>query len=137
MNINRRNFLGMTIGGVAASAAVRTWPFRVFSFPSEVKPVSFSEYFLNAFHLANGNPRNEVIFDRMLGVHFEFMPLFDLLPKESQPYFPVNQLERIASNWSKMPTLTPQFLEREQRLADAEARQRASAAASSALAEVE
>jgi hypothetical protein len=33
---SRRNFLRMLIGGVAAGAAVRTWPFRVFSFPSEI-----------------------------------------------------------------------------------------------------
>ena len=32
--MNRRQFLGMTIGGVVAGAAVRTWPYRVFSFPS-------------------------------------------------------------------------------------------------------
>ena len=25
------------IGGVAASAAVRTWPFRIYSFPSEIQ----------------------------------------------------------------------------------------------------
>jgi hypothetical protein len=34
--MNRRAFLGSLFGGVAASAAVRTWPFRVFSFPSEI-----------------------------------------------------------------------------------------------------
>lgn len=34
--MDRRNFLNMMVGGVAASAAVRTWPFRVFSFPSEI-----------------------------------------------------------------------------------------------------
>jgi hypothetical protein len=34
--MNRRNFLGMMIGGVAAAAAVRTFPFRVFSFPKEI-----------------------------------------------------------------------------------------------------
>jgi len=34
--MNRRNFLGMMVGGIAASAAVRTWPFRVYSFPKEV-----------------------------------------------------------------------------------------------------
>jgi hypothetical protein len=33
--MNRRSFLGLTFGGVAATAAVRTWPFRVFSFPTE------------------------------------------------------------------------------------------------------
>ncbi len=37
MNLSRRNFLGLTIGGVAAAAAVRSFPFRVFSFPSEIK----------------------------------------------------------------------------------------------------
>lgn len=34
--VNRRDFLCTMIGGVAATAAVRTWPFRVFSFPSEI-----------------------------------------------------------------------------------------------------
>ena len=33
--MNRRNFLGL-LGGVAACAAVRTWPFRVYSFPQEI-----------------------------------------------------------------------------------------------------
>ena len=32
--MNRRGFLGTLIGGVAAAAAVRTFPFRVFSFPA-------------------------------------------------------------------------------------------------------
>jgi len=35
--VDRRNFLKMLVGGVAATAAVRTFPFRVFSFPSEPK----------------------------------------------------------------------------------------------------
>ena len=35
--MNRRNFLGLMVGGVAAAAAVRTFPFRVFSFPNEPK----------------------------------------------------------------------------------------------------
>ena len=34
--MNRRGFLGTLVGGLAASAAVRTWPFRVYSFPSEI-----------------------------------------------------------------------------------------------------
>jgi hypothetical protein len=33
--VNRRNFLRSLVGGVAAAAAVRTFPFRVFSFPKE------------------------------------------------------------------------------------------------------
>lgn len=40
--LTRRGFLGTLIGGVAAGAAVRTWPFRVFSFPEKVVvPVVF------------------------------------------------------------------------------------------------
>lgn len=35
--MNRRGFLNSLVGGVAASVAMRTWPFRVFSFPTEIK----------------------------------------------------------------------------------------------------
>jgi hypothetical protein len=34
--MNRRGFLRLALSGVAATAAVRTFPFRVFSFPSEI-----------------------------------------------------------------------------------------------------
>jgi hypothetical protein len=34
--MNRRGFLGFLSGGIVASAAVRTFPFRVFSFPSTI-----------------------------------------------------------------------------------------------------
>jgi hypothetical protein len=34
--MDRRKFLGSLIGGIAATAAVRTWPFRVYSFPSDI-----------------------------------------------------------------------------------------------------
>lgn len=34
--MDRRSFLKMIVGGVATAAAVRTFPFRVFSFPKEV-----------------------------------------------------------------------------------------------------
>jgi hypothetical protein len=40
---SRRGFLGLMIGGIAASAAVRTWPFRVFSFPSSVPQIILYE----------------------------------------------------------------------------------------------
>jgi len=36
--MKRRNFL---IGGIAASAAVRAWPFRVYSFPSQIAIIDF------------------------------------------------------------------------------------------------
>jgi hypothetical protein len=39
--MNRRGFIGTLIGGIAASAAVRTWPFRVYSFPSNPVQVDF------------------------------------------------------------------------------------------------
>jgi hypothetical protein len=35
--MERRNFLKMMVGGVAAAAAVRTFPFRVFSFAKEIQ----------------------------------------------------------------------------------------------------
>lgn len=34
--MERRNFLRALVGGVATAAAVRSWPFRVYSFPSEI-----------------------------------------------------------------------------------------------------
>ena len=36
--MKRRNFI---IGGIAASAAVRAWPFRVYSFPSQIIPFDY------------------------------------------------------------------------------------------------
>jgi hypothetical protein len=36
MELSRRSFLGITVGGIAAAAAVRTWPFRMFSFPENI-----------------------------------------------------------------------------------------------------
>lgn len=38
--MNRRDFLGVIVGGVAISTAVRSWPFRVYSFPRDVKSVN-------------------------------------------------------------------------------------------------
>ena len=40
VGMDRRGFLGMMIGGIATAAAVRTFPFRVFSFPKEIKVVN-------------------------------------------------------------------------------------------------
>jgi hypothetical protein len=37
--MNRRNFLRQCVGGIATVAAVRTWPFRVYSFPSAPKTI--------------------------------------------------------------------------------------------------
>jgi hypothetical protein len=38
--MDRRKFLSTLVGGVASGAAVRTFPFRVFSFPKEISLVS-------------------------------------------------------------------------------------------------
>ena len=35
--MNRRSFLRSMIGGLAGAAAVRTFPFRVFSFPKQIQ----------------------------------------------------------------------------------------------------
>lgn len=43
--MNRRGFLGAMVGGVAAATAVRTFPFRVFSFPSQIKVATIGEYY--------------------------------------------------------------------------------------------
>ena len=42
--MNRRNFLGFLVGGLATAAAVRTFPFRVFSFPKEIKLANAADY---------------------------------------------------------------------------------------------
>lgn len=44
--MNRRNFLSTLVGGVAATAAVRTWPFRVYSFPTEITAPPPLDYYI-------------------------------------------------------------------------------------------
>lgn len=45
--MNRRSFFKSMIGGVATAAAVRTFPFRVFSFPTALSLESFTEMYVN------------------------------------------------------------------------------------------
>ena len=52
MRSNRRQFLGAMIGGLAAGAAVRTWPFRIYSFPSQIAIAHWYDDW-NNFELAN------------------------------------------------------------------------------------
>src|SRR5258708_1012113 len=71
--MDRRSFFRFMIGGVAATTAVRTWPFRVFSFPTNlamslpdftdkyIKPIRF----INAFDPAQ--PRMLTRFDAIYG----------------------------------------------------------------------
>jgi hypothetical protein len=48
--MDRRKFLGSLIGGLAASAAVRTFPFRVFSFPKEIELPEYGTIFPALFN---------------------------------------------------------------------------------------
>lgn len=41
--MNRRAFFGRMAGGIAVGAAVRTWPYRVFSFPTVLCPDAIRE----------------------------------------------------------------------------------------------
>lgn len=41
--MNRRNFLNSLIGGVATAAAVRTFPFRVYSFSQPIEVLTLPE----------------------------------------------------------------------------------------------
>lgn len=45
--MDRRGFLQTLVGGVVAGAAVRTWPFRVYSFPTEIiqHPLVVNQYY--------------------------------------------------------------------------------------------
>ena len=55
--MNRRGFLTSLIGGIAVGAAIRTFPFRVFSFPQEIQIVKTPlEDELNAIILKYYNP---------------------------------------------------------------------------------
>jgi len=47
--MNRRQFFGTMIGGVAATAATRTWPFRVFSFPAKIGIPKTTIRYIRAF----------------------------------------------------------------------------------------
>jgi hypothetical protein len=47
--MNRRKFIGAMVGGVAVSAAVRTFPFRVYSFPATID--SYVKYFWSSYNV--------------------------------------------------------------------------------------
>lgn len=44
MNLNRRGFLKGLIGGVAVAAAAQSFPFRVYSFPTEIHVPKIGEW---------------------------------------------------------------------------------------------
>lgn len=57
--MNRRNFLRGLVGGVAATAAVRAFPFRVYSFSAEVVVPTLDQ--IAAITLAE--LRDEILYD--------------------------------------------------------------------------
>lgn len=86
--MNRRGFLTTLIGGVAATAAVRTWPFRVYSFPAEIERAPWLDTLtakeldqLNRLTLKYFNPR---LADEI----FKPSPMFSYLTKDGllDPY---------------------------------------------------
>ena len=58
--MNRRSFLGTLVGGVATTAAVRTWPFRVYSFPSAPVLTDFATEPLMVKHVMAWNAAHEL-----------------------------------------------------------------------------
>lgn len=55
--MDRRSFLNTFIGGIVGSAAIRTWPFRVYSFPSNIAaPVLFVDS--ESIKLISWDPEN-------------------------------------------------------------------------------
>jgi hypothetical protein len=50
--MDRRRFLSLTVGGITAAAAVRTFPFRVFSFPSDIVIPAVHESTFDAINTA-------------------------------------------------------------------------------------
>lgn len=57
--MDRRGFLKMLVGGVATAVAVRTFPFRVFSFP---KDITFACADCDLFYL---HPAQRVAYDEL------------------------------------------------------------------------
>jgi hypothetical protein len=49
--LSRRGFISILAGGVATIAAVREFPFRVFSFPTEVKLATTEDLYTEFFNV--------------------------------------------------------------------------------------
>lgn len=73
--INRRKFLKQLVGGIAVGAVVRTWPFRVFSFPSELvaTPMEISSYSSYSIKYSGTINHVDTSFIRMLNAGMEYI----------------------------------------------------------------
>ena len=70
--MDRRNFLKSMMGGVVAAAAVQSFPFRVFSFPKEIKIAHFGAAYadytsFSEFRLAKEIDREVALIAEELG----------------------------------------------------------------------
>lgn len=62
--MDRRLFFNRMIGGLAATAAVRTWPFRVYSFPAEIViPETISPLFDQISYSTLATLRSDILID--------------------------------------------------------------------------
>lgn len=76
--MNRRSFFRTMIGGVATAAAVQAFPFRVFSFPSEIAPATT----FPALLAPNLNTLSTVYYDRAaLDVLVKTLRFADVRPR--------------------------------------------------------
>lgn len=90
--MDRRNFLRTLIGGVAAGAAVRTFPFRVYSFPSRLTIPTEIEDFRYALHDAMRIFRSEMDREMMMnGVNLAA----SRANWEGTPHFVITKVDQI------------------------------------------
>lgn len=62
--LDRRKFFGQMLGGLAVTAAVRTWPFRVYSFPTEIViPEMSSPLFEQISYTELADLRDDILVD--------------------------------------------------------------------------
>ena len=107
VDMNRRGFLGMIIGGLATAAAMRTFPFRVFSFPTEIiAPSRLSVYQITNLSLeaiADQIPdlieRDAELYKMFLGVrygeYYDPKPSLNAFPNSFRRFYPDESLGKL------------------------------------------
>ena len=60
---DRRHFLRNLVGGLAATSAVRTWPFRVYSFPTEIIQPKIYPLFDEISYTTLADLRDDILID--------------------------------------------------------------------------
>jgi len=69
-HVERRTFLQTFVGGIATAAAVRTWPFRVYSFPSTPVITSATARALKEL-IRRVTEDDDLWQDRLISVHWQ------------------------------------------------------------------